>query len=102
MRREEVVIRVRVKHYLLIDVGPTRMRENTLILREGNVAELIEALKQQYGRKIEEYLLNPLTGELQRGILILINGVNALSMGGLNARLNDGDEVMIIPAVAGG
>lgn len=97
-----MAIRVKVKHFLLIGTGPTTMREDTLKLSEGNMTTLIEALKRRYGKRIEEYLIGSQSKELQRGILILINGINVLSMGGLSAQLHDGDEVMIFPAVAGG
>ena len=42
------------------------------------------------------------TGELRRFVNIYINGEDVRFMDGLESTLNEGDEVSIVPAVAGG
>ena len=41
-------------------------------------------------------------GSLSRSFAVLVNGVNAVFSGGLDAPLSDGDVIYIIPAIAGG
>jgi molybdopterin synthase sulfur carrier subunit len=41
-------------------------------------------------------------GELRRFVNIYINGEDVRFLSGLNSELKDGDEVSIVPAVAGG
>ncbi|MCA9822153.1 MAG: MoaD family protein [Dehalococcoidia bacterium] len=42
------------------------------------------------------------TGELRRFVNVYINGDDVRFIDGLNSPLKDGDEVSIVPAVAGG
>jgi molybdopterin synthase sulfur carrier subunit len=42
------------------------------------------------------------TGELRRFVNVYINGEDVRFMDGLSSTLNEGDEVSIVPAVAGG
>jgi sulfur-carrier protein len=41
-------------------------------------------------------------GNFERRIAVLINGLNANSSGGAAAVLSDGDQINVIPALAGG
>jgi molybdopterin converting factor small subunit len=41
-------------------------------------------------------------GNFERRIAVLINGLNANSSGGAGAVLSDGDQINVIPALAGG
>ncbi len=44
----------------------------------------------------------PPEGNFERRIAVLINGLNANSSGGASAVLSHGDQINIIPALAGG
>ncbi len=48
------------------------------------------------GRLIEE------SGELRRFVNVYINDEDVRFIGGLEAELSDGDQVVVLPAVAGG
>jgi molybdopterin synthase sulfur carrier subunit len=65
-----------------------------------NVAEAIEELEARFpgfkGRVCDE------TGEIKRFINVFVNGEEIRALQGRATALQDGDEVSIIPAMAGG
>jgi sulfur-carrier protein len=67
---------------------------------EGSLGECIDALEATYpglkDRICEE------TGELRRFVNVYVNGEDVRFLDGLDSRLKAGDEVSIVPAVAGG
>lgn len=62
---------------------------------EATVGCLLRKAAMQYGDKIAKTMLKPETS-------ILLNGRNIEFLGGLNAKLSEGDRVAIMPLVAGG
>ena len=67
---------------------------------EGTLSACIEALDQQFPG-LRERLLDE-TGELRRVLNVYVNGEDVRFHQGLQTLLNPGDEVSIVPAVAGG
>ena len=84
---------------------PTPLRAATdgeaeLTSSAGNVAALIEELESRYpairGRLRDE------AGELRRFVNLYVNGEDVRFKQGLETSLASGDELSIVPAVAGG
>ncbi|MBQ1084552.1 MULTISPECIES: MoaD family protein [unclassified Nocardiopsis] len=63
------------------------------------ISELISDLDQQYPG-IAERLVEG--GKLRRFINVYLNDEDVRFVGGLEAKLSDGDNVTVLPAVAGG
>ena len=84
---------------------PTPLRsltnnEDTVVLNAPNLRDLIAEMENSHPG-IEERLLDE-NNELRRFVNIFINGEDVRFLHGLNSLLEDGDEVSIVPAVAGG
>jgi sulfur-carrier protein len=66
----------------------------------GTIAELLNSLEASCpgikGRLCDE------SGELRRFVNFYVNSEDIRFMNGINTALSDGDEVSIIPAIAGG
>jgi molybdopterin converting factor small subunit len=81
-------------------------REETLVLPQETVLDgLLRELIARYGQELEERLLE--NGELAAHATVLINGRNALTQGGLEAKLGDGSQshveiVVLGPPLMGG
>ena len=84
---------------------PTPLRRMTngeakVELESSNVAELVEKLDSSYpgfkDRLVDE------NGELRYFVNIYLNGEDVRFLQGLDTSTNSGDEVSIVPAVAGG
>jgi molybdopterin synthase sulfur carrier subunit len=67
---------------------------------EGTLAACIEGLESAYPG-LKDRICDD-TGELRRFVNIYINGEDVRFMDGLASALKSGDEVSIVPAVAGG
>jgi sulfur-carrier protein len=67
---------------------------------EGTLGVCIESLETVYPG-IKERICDE-TGELRRFVNVYINGEDVRFMDGLSSALKAGDEVSIVPAVAGG
>lgn len=64
------------------------------------IGEAIQQLEQQFPG-MRERLLDD-TGELRRFVNIYVNGEDIRFLDGLSTGLKSGDELSIVPAVAGG
>ena len=84
---------------------PTPLRKLTndeaVVTGEGEtLAQCIDSLESRYPG-MKERLCDE-TGELRRFVNVYINGEDVRFQDGLATRLQSGDEVSIVPAVAGG
>ena len=92
---------VSVEHYVVISEAGGVKKERIEI--EGStLSDLIEELASRYGRKFKKLVVKRNTNALQSGVIVSINGVDARSVGGLNAKIGDDDVVTFLPPVAGG
>ncbi len=66
-----------------------------------SLGELFQRLVEKYGSPVADRFLNP-DGKLKPIVNVYVNGRNARFSGGLDTRLDEGDVVSILPAVAGG
>jgi molybdopterin synthase sulfur carrier subunit len=78
----------------------TQEQDVVSVAQTGSLASFIENLEQQFPG-IKERLCDE-SGELRRFVNIFVNGEDVRFLDGLDTRLNEGDEVSIVPAVAGG
>ena len=65
----------------------------------GSLSELIDDLDGNHPG-IKDRLID--NGDLRRFVNVYINDEDVRFIGGLEAELSDGDEVVVLPAVAGG
>jgi MoaD family protein len=64
-----------------------------------NLSALIDDLESSHPG-LKERLLDG--GDLRRFVNVYVNDEDVRFLGGLEATLNDGDQVVVLPAVAGG
>ena len=79
--------------------------EAVLVPEEATLGGLMRELVARHGRELEEHLLE--NGDLAALATVLVNGRNALSQGGLQAKLTDGSDsnveiVVLGPPLMGG
>lgn len=84
---------------------PTPLRnltqnQDTIEADGGDLGSIVETLEQQFPG-MRERLLDE-GGEIRRFVNIYVNGEDVRFLQGLTTDLKDGDEVSIVPAVAGG
>jgi molybdopterin synthase sulfur carrier subunit len=64
------------------------------------VGEAISALNEQFPG-IQDRICEP-DGRIRRFVNVFVNGSDVRSLSGTNTAIKDGDEIGIIPAMAGG
>jgi molybdopterin synthase sulfur carrier subunit len=78
----------------------TQNKPEVEIEAAGDIKELIDKLEEKYpgikGRLCDE------SGALRRFINFFVNDEDIRFLEGINTKLKDGDEVSIVPAIAGG
>ena len=84
---------------------PTPLRKLTggadeVSIEASNVGELIENLESAHAG-LKERLCDD-AGEIRRFVNVYVNDEDVRFMGGRDTALKDGDEVSIVPAIAGG
>lgn len=84
---------------------PTALRklsggEETLSLEAGSVRELVEKLAAQHP-ELSAQLVDE-SGKVRRFVNIFANDEDIRFLEGLDTTLGEGDEVSIVPAIAGG
>ena len=84
---------------------PTPLRRFTndqasALVDAATVGEALAALDAQFPG-IQARICEP-DGRIRRFVNVFVNGSDVRSLGGANATIKDGDEIGIIPAMAGG
>lgn len=84
---------------------PTPLRnltqdQDTVEAESGELSSVVETLETKFPG-MRERLLDE-GGEIRRFVNIYVNGEDVRFLSGLTTDLKDGDEVSIVPAVAGG
>jgi molybdopterin synthase sulfur carrier subunit len=80
-------------------------KEETLEFPEGEkvtVDNVLEKLKQRYGKPFVEYVYDQKNGEMKGFLQLLVNGKSAATLNGMQTELDDGDVLAILPPVGGG
>ncbi len=75
--------------------------EKKIDISATTLSDAFTKISEQLGDEFKRRVLNP-DGSPRSLINIYINGKNMRFSGGMEATLNDGDEIYILPAVAGG
>jgi MoaD family protein len=83
---------------------PTQLRaatggESELVVDGSTVGEALDAVFDRYDGLRERITEN---GDLRRFVNVYVSGEDIRFQDGLETAINDGDEVTILPAVAGG
>jgi molybdopterin converting factor small subunit len=78
--------------------------EEKLTLRFGRPVSLRALVKKTVEQlpKLRSSLIDPESGDPRRSMLVLVNGREISVLNGLETRVNDEDEVVLVPVVHGG
>ena len=93
------MIEVKITFVGLIQRLVGRREEAVVVPEETTLGGLIEKLVARYGQELGERLLE--NGELAAHASVLINGRNAMTEGGLQAKLSDGSQSQVEIVVLG-
>ncbi|MCS7125359.1 MAG: MoaD/ThiS family protein [Aigarchaeota archaeon] len=96
------MVKVVVKAFATIREALGETGRINIEVSEGtNIKSLIELLSQRYGERFTREVLDN-NGLLKKTIKIFVNGRDIDFLNGLSTTIKDGDEIALIPPVAGG
>ncbi|MHA1799806.1 MAG: ubiquitin-like small modifier protein 1 [Candidatus Helarchaeota archaeon] len=72
-----------------------------IIEKNSTIKSILEKLKNKLGNNFEEKIFNS-SEKLNKYVMITLNGMNINKLSGLDTIVKNGDEILMIPAVAGG
>ena len=88
--------------YLSLMSDITKQQEDSVQIDDStNVKQVIEKLVEKYGENLEKNIYTP-SRNLSTYVIIVLNGKDIRTMEGLETKVNSGDELSFIPAIAGG
>lgn len=85
---------------------PTPLRrltngKDSATVKGGSLQDVLKELNDQFPG-LKERIVDATSGELHRFVNIYVNGEDVRFLQGLKTTLKEGDEISIVPAVAGG
>ncbi len=93
------MVNVKVKLYSII---AQRVKGSTVINIDANqVKDVINKLTDLYGATLKDLILDE-NQQIKSTIGIFVNGKNIQTLNGIETKLNENDEIYILPIVAGG
>ncbi len=68
---------------------------------ESTINDVFAKLFEKYGEDIEKVLIKK-TGDLNDQVVIVLNEKNIRSLDNLDTKIRNNDEIILLPAIAGG
>ena len=68
----------------------------------GTVADLLASLADAFGEQAASHLVEPKTAAGHPPLRVMVNGRDITVLGGRQAVLQDGDEILVLTPIAGG
>jgi molybdopterin converting factor small subunit len=96
-------VKIKVTRYLRFRGVIDHEASLELETEKATLRDALAELCNQYGERFESIVFDPLSKEIKRSNLILLNGRPYFSLGTqLDSELKDGDEIAFCPVLAGG
>jgi len=85
---------------LLADL--TNQEELSITIEENStINDILKELATQFGKKFEKTIFNS-PNNLSKYLILSLNGKDIRSFDNLDTILHEGDEIILLPAIAGG
>lgn len=72
------------------------------VAEDSTLRELLDILIDQFGKDFRQAVYQDKQEELRRGLRLILNGRDIAVLGGLGAKLRDGDRISLLPVISGG
>ncbi|MFX0048529.1 MAG: MoaD/ThiS family protein, partial [Candidatus Hermodarchaeota archaeon] len=80
----------------------TKIKEFTLSVPDGTtIKEILERLISKFGKDFEKKILES-SDSLSKYIILGLNGKDIRTLDNLKTHVNHNDEILVLPAIAGG
>ena len=90
-------------HYLGYIRNMLRRKEEEFELKEGtSLSELLSRLAGIYGKPFEKEVFEPGLKDVKMGFVVTVNGILIGQLDGVETKLNEGDNIILMSLMSGG
>ena len=97
-----IKMKIRVRYLGPVRVLLNKKEEELEVPVKTTLIEFLDRLASLYGDAFREEVLETNSKAIREGLVVTVNGIAVNQLGGVKARLNDGDAVTLLPFFAGG
>ena len=98
---KEPAVKVTVKFFTTLREIVGKKEEQVELSRPITVETLLKQLSKTYGNEFVDYVFDDL-GNVREHLQFLVNGKSITTIHGFKTKLNNGDQIAILPPVGGG
>ena len=90
-------------HYLgLVKTYTNQIRDQVDLDDDASLADLLYKLSSKFGKPFSPEIYDPEKKEVQPMFMVMINGILMRQLNGIETKLKDGDNIVIMPLMTGG
>jgi MoaD family protein len=93
---------IRIRYFGHFRMKFQKRSEEVQMSKNATLYNLLISLIAKYGESFKLHIFNPSSTGLSDDVLLNINGVPSSQLKGLKTKLNNGDEIDIMPLFSGG
>ena len=79
-----------------------KREEKFELVNKAHLFDLLNKIAKKYGSAFKKEVYEPRLKEIKTGFSVTINGIFIGRLGGLDAKLNEGDTVLLMSLMSGG
>lgn len=101
---KEVKLNMKViVHYLgLVKTYTNKGQDEILLSKDAALSDLLEKLANSFGKPFNLEVYEPTKKEVKAMFTVMVNGVIMGQLNGVETKLKDGDNIIIMPLMTGG
>jgi molybdopterin synthase sulfur carrier subunit len=90
-------------HYLgLVKTYTNKTQDDITLADNAKLSDLMNKMATEFGKQFTADIYEPGEADLKTMFTVMINGVVSGQLGGLDAKLKEGDSVILMPLMTGG
>ncbi|GAG87178.1 unnamed protein product [marine sediment metagenome] len=95
-------MKVRVQYFGFIKIMLNKREEHFELDEDTSLSDLLNKLAEVHGAAFRKEVYEPGLKDVKMGFSVTVNGVLMGQLGGLDAKLSDGDNVILMSLMSGG
>jgi MoaD family protein len=95
-------LKVKVQYFGFIQNIMNKRKEEFELDEEASLSDLLNKLAGVYGKAFTKEVYEPGLKDVKTGFCVTVNGVLMGQLGGVDTKLDDGDNVILMSLMSGG
>ncbi len=95
-------MKVRVQYFGFIKNMLNKREEHFELDEDTSLSDLLNKLAEVHGAAFRKEVYEPGLKDVKMGFSVIVNGVLMGQLGGLDAKLSDGDNIILMSLMSGG